>query len=165
MPRQPPDDPVFDAFWAAYPSRRPNPRERARKLFNALIKAGTVTAEELTAAATAYAAERRAAKADPKYNWMASTFLSEERWCDYVPAEEVAEPTPARAPDTGVHPFGGLVDRVGIKKWSTWFRPLRLEGQGEVKIVVAPTKFHADRIRAEFEQLLREAWGEIEVRP
>ncbi len=44
-----------------------------------------MTAEELTAAATAYAAERRAAKADPKYNWMASTFLGEERWRDSCP--------------------------------------------------------------------------------
>ncbi|MGO4124930.1 DnaA N-terminal domain-containing protein [Inquilinus sp. YAF38] len=165
MPRKPTDDPVFDAFWAAYPQRRPNPRERARKLFNALIKAGTVTAEELTAAAAAYAAERRAAKADPKYNWMASTFLGEERWRDYVPAEEATGSRVPPEPDTAVHPFGGLVDWVGIKKWSTWFRPLRLERQGELQIVVAPTKFHADRIRAEFEQLLREAWGEIEIRP
>ncbi|WP_026872642.1 DnaA N-terminal domain-containing protein [Inquilinus limosus] len=161
MPRKPPDDPVFDAFWAVYPARRPNPRERARKLFNALIKAGTVTAEELTAAARAYAAERRAAKADPKFNWMASTFLADERWRDYLAAEEAAEapPTP------GVHPFAGLVDRVGIKKWSTWFRPLRLERHGELHIIVAPTRFHADRVRADFEQLLRQLLGEIEVRP
>ena len=163
MPRKPPEDPVFDAFWAAYPQRRPNPRERARKLFNGLIKAGTATAEELTAAAHAYAAERRAVKVDPKYNWMASTFLAEERWRDYVPAEETA--APPSSPDTGVHPFGGLVDRVGIKKWSAWFRPLRLEQDGELKIVIAPTKFHADRIRAEFEPLIRQLWGEIEVRP
>jgi hypothetical protein len=164
MPRKPPDDPVFDAFWAAYPERRPNPRERARKLFNSLIKAGIVTSEELTAAARAYAAERRTAKADPKFNWMASTFLGDERWRDYVPAEETAEPV-APELDTGVHPFAGLVDRVGIKKWSTWFRPLRLERYGEVKIVIAPSKFHADRIRAEFEPLIRQVWGEIEVRP
>ncbi|MGK9234799.1 hypothetical protein KXS07_23830 [Inquilinus limosus] len=163
MPRKPPEDPVFDAFWAVYPPRRPNPRERARKLFNALIKAGTVTAEELTAAARAYAAERRAAKADPKFNWMAPTFLADERWRDYLAAEEAAEAPPE--PEPGVHPFAGLVDRVGIKKWATWFRPLRLERQGELQIIVAPTKFHADRIRTEFGELLRAAWGDIEVRP
>lgn len=165
MPRKPPDDPVFDAFWAAFPPRRPSPRERARRRFHALINAGTATAEELTAAARAYAAERRAAKADPKYTLMASTFLADDCWRDYIPAEEPAEPPPAPELDTGVHPFGGLVDRVGIKKWSAWFRPLRLEQDGELMIVIAPTKFHADRIRAEFESLIREVWGEIEVRP
>ncbi|KGM35728.1 DnaA N-terminal domain-containing protein [Inquilinus limosus] len=165
MPRKPPDDPVFDAFWAAFPPRRPSPRERARRRFNALIKAGSATAEELTAAARAYAAERRAAKADPKYTLLASTFLADDCWRDYVPAEEAAEPPPASLPDTGVHPFAGLVDRVGIKKWSSWFRPLRLEQEGDLRIVVAPSRFHADRVRAEFGPLLRQLWGEIEVRP
>ncbi|TSD86000.1 hypothetical protein FFK22_024585 [Mycobacterium sp. KBS0706] len=165
MPRKPPDDPVFDPFWAAFPPRRPSPRERARRRFHALIKAGIATAEELTAAARAYAAEKRATKADPQYNLMASTFLADDCWRDYVPAEDTAEPSPVPDLDTGVHPFGGLVDRVGIKRWSTWFRPLRLERDGDLKIVIAPSKFHADRIRADFEQLLREAWGEVEVRP
>ncbi|WP_186002630.1 DnaA N-terminal domain-containing protein [Mycobacterium sp. KBS0706] len=96
---------------------------------------------------------------------MASTFLADDCWRDYVPAEDTAEPSPVPDLDTGVHPFGGLVDRVGIKRWSTWFRPLRLERDGDLKIVIAPSKFHADRIRADFEQLLREAWGEVEVRP
>jgi len=164
MPRKPPDDPVFDAFWAVYPKRRPDPRERARRLFNALIKGGTATAEELTGAARTYAAEARQQKTEPRYCWMASTFLSDERWRDYLPVEEPVQPA-LPALDTGVHPFCGFVDRVGIKRWSTWFQPLQLERRGAVRIVIAPSKFHADRIRADFEQLLREAWGEVEVRP
>jgi hypothetical protein len=57
------------------------------------------------------------------------------------------------------------VDRVGIKKWSAWFRPLQLELQRDRWVVVAPSKFHADRVRADCEQLLRQLLGEIEVRP
>ncbi len=77
-----------------------------------------------------------------------------------VPAEETTGSPAPPEPGTGVHPFGGLVDRGSASaKWSTRFRPLRLERQGELQIVIAPTKFHADRIRAEFEQLLREIVG------
>jgi hypothetical protein len=95
---------------------------------------------------------------------MASTFLGDERWRDYLPTEEPSE-APAPPPDTGAHPFRCLVDRIGIKSWSTWFKPLQLEREGDLQIILAPSRFHADRIRADFEQLLRELLGEIEVRP
>ncbi len=159
MPRKPPDDPVFDAFWAVYPKRRPDPRAGAEACSTRSIKAGTATAEELTGAATAYAAEaRRRRLIRTTTGWLrpssatsagATTSRRRRRTGSAAPPE----------PDTGVHPFGGLVDRVGIKKWSAWLRPLRLERHGEVQIVIAPTKFHADRIRAEFEPLIRQVVG------
>ena len=166
MPRKPAADPVFDVFWTACPKRRPNPRERARRLFNALVKAGTATAEELTAAVRAYATEMRLQKTAPQFCWMASTFLGEDRWRDYLPdAEATADPaaTPAVADDR--HPLGGLVDRVGIGRWTTWFKPLLVERVEGLTIIVAPSKFHADRIRSDYEQMLRQLWSEIEVRP
>jgi chromosomal replication initiation ATPase DnaA len=65
----------------------------------------------------------------------------------------------------GLHPLGGLVDRVGIGRWTTWFKPLAVDQVEGLTIIIAPSRFHADRIRSDYEQMLRQLYGEVEVRP
>lgn len=163
MPRKPPDDPVFDAFWAAYPVRRPNPRERARTLFNSLIKRGDATAQELTDAARAYAAEVRGRKIEPRYQWMASTFLAGDRWLDYVPAPQAEIPAPAAPVD---HPLAALLPQLGDAAWRSWIAKLTVERpEAGPVIVTAPTRFAAAHIRANYAQAIETLLGEIEVKP
>jgi hypothetical protein len=143
---------------AAYPKRTgPDPTSLAKAIFADLVKIGE-DAEGLIAAAARYTAT----KPDPKFVPQLKTWLRQRRFEDYGPE---AEPAPAIALDADHHPFRGLVDRVGIGRWATWFKPLRLERDGELSVVIAPSKFHADRVRADFGTVLSDILGEMEIRP
>lgn len=72
----------FDEFWHAYPRRDgANPKEQARKLFTAALKAGA-EAGEITAGAREYASRDRDKIGTP-YIAQAATWLRQQRWKDY----------------------------------------------------------------------------------
>ena len=74
--------PEFEAFWAAYPKRVPNPKAVAFKKWQTLLKTKTVTADELTRAAAAFAAECARLKIEQTFIVHASRFLSQGRFSD-----------------------------------------------------------------------------------
>lgn len=81
----------FEAFWAIYP--RKHAKKAALKCWQARRRSG-ISAEDLTTAATHYAAIRNGD--DPRYTMHPSTFLGpNDRWRDYL--EPPATETPARA--------------------------------------------------------------------
>jgi hypothetical protein len=82
-PYSPPKgDERFEVFWAAYPPRPHNNRQKAVRAWNARIKAGE-DADRLIAASRHYAIDR--ATQDPTYTLLAATFLGPDlRYETYV---------------------------------------------------------------------------------
>lgn len=76
----------FDEFWGAYPKRDgANPKEPARKKFNAALKSGA-DAGEIIAATKRYAVECADRKITAtSYVAQSVTWLSQQRWGDYAP--------------------------------------------------------------------------------
>lgn len=153
--------PAFEAFWAAYPPRRPNPRVLAEAAFAAAVRAGAAP-EALIDAARAYAAEVKAKGIGEAFVVHARTFLTQRRFEDYlvaVPAEIVAsnnlaEPTHAWWP--------AMRGRVSPAEFRTWIDPLKLCGEvteWAVAIVEAPSRFHRDTVRERFVEPLKAALG------
>jgi hypothetical protein len=151
--------PHFEALWAAYPARRPNPRAKAEARFAAL--ATHARPEDIAAAAEAFAAECRAQKIDGPFVPHLATWLSERRFMDYPPfATLAAAPHPTEAePDHAWWPsFRG---RISITDFRHWIAPLVVLAQtdGEGALVQAPSRFHADRVRANHASLVARALG------
>jgi uncharacterized protein YdaU (DUF1376 family) len=100
-----PKDEVFEEFWKAYPKRDgANPKEPARKLFLAALKAGATSAE-ITAGARE-CARRDHEKIGTPYIPQAVKWLRDRRWLDYLAA-------PAAPDSTG--PPGPIGWRPGLR--------------------------------------------------
>jgi hypothetical protein len=84
---------LFDEFWLAYPKRDgENPKQPARKKFDAAVKSGTDPAA-ITAGARSYAeAAARRGNVGTPYIAMASTWLNRRGWEDYdAPPQRVVD--------------------------------------------------------------------------
>lgn len=86
----------FDEFWSAYPRRPNNPKDPARKRFDAIRSQG-VGFSEIIAGTRAYAAS--VSGNDPRYTAQAVTWLNQRRWQDdysTTPKAIIARPEPDR---------------------------------------------------------------------
>lgn len=140
----------FDAFWAAYPPRRPNPRALAEVAFQAAVKAGSASPADLVAAAAAYAAEVRRKGIAEAYIVHARTFLVQQRYRDYVPAATVAAPKARAEIDHPLWP--AMRGRIGETDFHRWIWPLRPVSvvEGERAVLWAPTRFIRDWVRQHY---------------
>jgi len=75
----------FETFWSVYPKRSPysNPRRLALFAWQAAIKRGN-DPDQLVQGATGYAALCKSKATPPEFICMASTFLSQERYEDFL---------------------------------------------------------------------------------
>jgi len=145
----------FEAFWKAYPPRRPNPRVQAEVAFVAACRRATPA--QLVAAAGAFAAECVARKIDPAYVPHAATWLRQDRWADYLaapaPAAEAAEPEGPL--------WQRLRGRIGADDYRVWIAKLAIHDwvEGDRILLRAPSTFHRDYVRSNFLALLRAGLG------
>lgn len=91
----------FEAWWGHYPKKVA--KDRARKAFEAVLKAEKASLHELQAGVMRYGAERDGQ--DPKYTKHAATWLNDGCWAD--------EPTPEPPPNSG-QPVTAPKRKVGI---------------------------------------------------
>lgn len=94
---------AFEQFWKAFPKGRKNAKKKTSDKFIALVKSGTVTADQLTFAATAYHAK---VGDDFEFVLMPLTWLNQERWND----DDPSGPEPTK-PIGGGHGANGIDDR------------------------------------------------------
>lgn len=149
---------AFEAFWKAYPPRRPNPRLEAAFAFAKALK-HHATAEQLIAAAAAYAAEVVAKGTKEEFIVHARTFLSKGRYLDYLPDPEAAAPAPAAAEPE--HPlWARLQGHVDLPTFHAWIGKCEVEDETHLVVTLkAPSHFVAQHIAAEFRPLLERALG------
>ncbi len=136
----------FDAFWKAYPPRRPNPRVLAEAAFAAAVRNGA-DPEALVRAADAYHAEVRKQGIGQEFVVHAATFLRQRRYEDYLRAPVAEAPAKAREPDHYLWPF--LRDRISAADFRLWMEPLLVlwHSEGHAALLIAPTRFHRDWLR------------------
>lgn len=150
---------AFSEFWGARPGRGkdPDPQGPALEAFEKLIDAGEDPAK-LIAAMRRYAAQAKSnTVAGTRYAKSASRFLTEGHWKQY--AQEVAAEPAALAPEPlpdWLQPMTKLHDEARLR---SWFKDVTF-ADGKI---TAPTKFIADRIRAEFAQGLLHCFKDVEI--
>lgn len=149
---------AFEAFWAAYPARRPNPRRAAETAFAAAVARGADPAA-LPRAAARYAAECRHRAIAEAYIPHARTWLAQERYADYPDPTEPA----ARTVDRSVSQ-DPLVDRLiagGIPAPAviSWFARVQLLIADRRLTVTTESAFVADVIKTRFEADLQRIFG------
>ena len=151
---------AFDAFWAAYPPRRPNPRVLAETAFAAAVRGGTAP-EALIGAAGAYAAEVKAKGIAEAFIVHARTFLVQQRFRDYlVPA--TPEPVVSNNLVEPDHPWWpSFKGRCSPGEFRVWIAPLKLCGTipdpMSIGVLEAPSRFHRDTVRERFSEPLKAA--------
>ncbi|WP_431281637.1 DnaA N-terminal domain-containing protein [Humitalea sp. 24SJ18S-53] len=146
----------FEAFWAAYPKRIPNPRAMAEAAFGRTVQGGAAPSD-LVAAATGYAAECRRQGISNDFIVHARTFLGQARWIDYLPKPK-ASASAATAVDPA-HPLAALQPLFGAAEWRAWILPIEIASltEGMSALLVAPSKFHRDRLRQQHAPALQAA--------
>jgi hypothetical protein len=130
----------FEAFWAAYPKRvGTNPKKLAFRAWEKMRK--QASAEDLTRAATNFAAECAKLKTDPAFVPHARTWLHQERWTDYVG-------TPTDTPPPDGEPMPELFHRLRARRpdlteavWKSWLAGLRFDQQPGRTTIAAPSEF------------------------
>jgi hypothetical protein len=96
------DTDPFEVFWSLYPKRKPhaNPKAPAKLAFAKALKRG-IKAEQLHDGARNYAEYCKDRMTDPVFICMASTFLNQDRYedfLDYHPSDlKPAKPKPMMA--------------------------------------------------------------------
>lgn len=155
LPRQLRAD--FEAFWDAYPSRRPNPRALAETAFARAVAQGA-RPEDLVRAADGYCAEVRKMGIGQEFVVHAATFLRQRRFEDYLRPPVAEAPAPAAySSDHALWPaLRGVISDIEFRRW---IEPLEVVGitEGESAMLRAPTKFHRDWIRQHYDLVLRPA--------
>jgi len=144
---------AFERFWRAFPRRRPNPKVEARKAFALQVQKGA-DPEDLVRAAAGYAEECRREKVDPPFIVHARTFLRQERWQDYLGE---AEALPAAAAPRHPELKKRLVPPLSEADFAVWIEPLSFEPQYARVVVWCPSRFHLERVRVNYEDLLCKA--------
>lgn len=147
----------FEAFWAAYPTRKPNPRALAEAAFGAAVSGGAKPSD-LVASAAGYAAECKRLSTGNDFIVHARTFLTQARWLDYLPKEDAPRAAAAITPNPA-HPLASLHRLLGAAEWRAWIAPVEIVSwsEGAVALLVAPSKFHRDRLRQQHAPALRAA--------
>jgi hypothetical protein len=152
----------FDAFWKAYPPRRPNPRALAEAAFTRSVQDGA-TPEQLISAAAAYAAECREKQIAEAFIVHASTFLRQQRWKDYLDAPPATRD--AGQPAEPKHELWPLLrphlDRASFTVWIG--RCQVMESGPELLHLMAPSGFVARHIEQEWGALLKRVTGAREL--
>ena len=149
--------PPFSEFWKAYPPRQPNPRALAEAAFAAAVQAGHTPAD-LVAAARGYAEECKRLGVTGPFVVHASTFLRQGRFLDYVPQRDASgTPMPATGPEIDHPLWSALRDRMSAADFRAWVGKCEVVAwsQGEALMLRAPTRFHANHLRAHFLVQLR----------
>ncbi|MBR0681939.1 hypothetical protein GXW74_15700 [Roseomonas eburnea] len=151
----------FDAFWAAYPPRRPNPRAMAEMAFARAVRDGAAPGD-LVRAAEAYAAELRERGIGSEFIVHASTFLRQRRYEDYLRAP-IAEAPARAAPAADIdHPLWPLLrGRLSETDFRHWIEPLRCVSivAGAHAVLMAPNRFYRDWVRQHFDLALKAGLG------
>ena len=152
----------FEAFWRAYPPRRPNPRALAEAAFGKAV-AGGAAPSDLVAAAGAYAAEVKRKGIAEDFVVHARTFLGQQRFLDYVPQAAATAPAAAPAPDVEHELWERMRDRVSAGDFLRWIAPLVVvtHSEGDAALLQAPTRFHRDWVRQHYAVALK---GALRVR-
>lgn len=148
----------FEAFWKAYPARRPNPRALAEAAFARAVADGAEPVD-LVRAAAGYAAECKRLGTEPAFIVHAATFLRQQRFLDYLTAPEAAKPA-APAETAFDHPLWPALRGVLVpREFERWILPLVVASitEGESALLVAPTRFHRDWVRQNHHIALRQA--------
>lgn len=152
----------FEAFWRAYPQRRPNPRALAEAAFTRAVQDGA-TPEQLVSAAAAYAAECREKAIGEAFIVHASTFLRQRRWMDYLDAPLATRD--AGQPYEPRHELWPLLrphlDRATFLVWIG--RCQVNESSPERLHLMAPTGFVARHVEQEWGALLKRVTGAREL--
>jgi hypothetical protein len=148
----------FDALWAAYPQRKPNPRRLAEVAFLRAVRAGA-DPQALARAADAYTAEVRSQGIDLAFVPHLRTWLVQERWRDYLAAPEVPQPQPLASAETDLtRALSGRLPPAEIRAWIAQL-DVQTITQGQTALVVAPSRFHADHVRREYRTAIARALG------
>ena len=108
----------FEAFWKAYPVRRPNPRALAEAAFARAVAEGAAPAD-LVRAAAGYAAEMKTLGTEPAFIVHAATFLRQRRFLDYLGAAGAEAPAkPGYSSDHALWPaLRGVITDVEFRRW------------------------------------------------
>lgn len=143
LPRQLRAD--FEAFWDAYPSRRPNPRALAETAFARAVAQGA-RPEDLVRAADGYCAEVRKMGIGQEFVVHAATFLRQRRWQDYLHDPVAAAPARPAEPEHALWP--ALRTRLSPTDFRAWIAPLTVlsHTDGEAALLEAPTAFHRSHV-------------------
>lgn len=145
----------FEAFWKAYPPRRPNPRLVAAQAFAKIVK-HHATAEQLIAAAAAYAAEVVLKRIKEESILHARTFLAQGRYLDYLPPPEAAAAAPAPTAEPEHPLWPRLQGHVDLPTFQAWIGKCQVLELTESRLILrAPSSFVAARMREEFLPLMR----------
>jgi hypothetical protein len=152
----------FEAFWKAYPPRRPNPRALAEAAFTRCVQEGATPAQ-LVSAAAAYAAECRERAIGEAFIVHASTFLRQRRWQDYLDAPPATRD--AGQPAEPVHELWPLLrPHLDRATFNVWIGRCRVtENSPELLHLMAPTLFVARHIEQEWGALLKRVTGAREL--
>jgi hypothetical protein len=148
----------FEAFWKAYPPRSPNPRKLAEAAFVKTVVAGTSPAD-LVAAAGAYAAEVKRKGVAEDFIVHARTFLTQQRFADYVPKPDAA-PVAMDTTRAIEHPlWPAMASRIDARAFCRWIEPLAVvtHSEGEAALLQAPSRFHRDWVRQHYAVPLKTA--------
>jgi hypothetical protein len=149
----------FEAFWAAYPPRRPNPRALAEAAFAKAVQAGAAPSD-LVAAATAYAAEVMRKGVGEDFIVHARTFLAQARFLDYLAAPAERAPAPrAPRPDPDHPLWRATLWGIGLVEFERWIAPLAVvtHSEGDAALLQAPSRFHRDWVRQHYAVALKAA--------
>ena len=89
----------FDAFWKAYPKRPNNPKRPAQLAWEAKKRAGVLPPQDqIIAAVMAYNRHLRAEKTEPKFICHTRTWISQERWEEWLNNEAAPTTKPINIP-------------------------------------------------------------------
>lgn len=148
----------FDAFWNAYPPRRPNPRALAEVAFAAAVRNGAAP-EDLVRAADAYHAEVRKMGIGQEFVVHAATFLRQRRFEDYLRAPVAEAPASSRPVEVDHELWPYLCHSMPLSEFRLWIEPLQVvaHSEGAAALLQAPSRFHRDWVRQHFAVPLKAA--------
>lgn len=152
---------AFEAFWKAYPTRRPNPKAIARLAFQRAVDEGA-DAAQLARAAERFAEEVRREKIEPTFVPHARTFLAQRRYEDYP------DPPPAQASERSAEedPIRArlLASGMSLAEWTAWIEPLEISVDAATARCIAPSRLIAERVAQQHLRQLATALGVSAVR-
>lgn len=146
----------FEAFWRAYPARRPNPRALAEAEFAKAVRAGAEPAD-LVAAAAAYADQVKKLGIAEAFVVHAATFLRQRRFLDYLSAGDAPPAASVSQPDPDHPLWQATRGAISVAEFQRWIAPLVVvtHTEGEAALLQAPSRFHRDWVRSHYRVQLR----------
>lgn len=165
----------FEDFWKAYPKRKGNPKEPARKSFEKAVGNG-VDPDVIINAAKAYAKDEKK-RNKPEYTAHAVTWLNQLRWeseDEVATGAKVSLEAVYNLPDDDITSMQWeylsdlLVKKIGVDAYNSWFSDVDfIEETEERALIWVKKKFTADRMKNDFAAAFKQATGlqlDVEVR-